>query len=465
MPHVAGLVPIDGSISTDTSTTSGGAAAAMGGAETTSNTSNNMAVETTSNNNDLVAVDPPPRSVTPPTPDKPPQKKSAAQQEKDEIKTMVLPPARTPTNVDTTKRISSSDITNFFSTDLKSKTSINKLDSIRPSNKTLASKVPPHWLATGNWKTVPYYARHFNRKLSYREQKIECEKYRRLSDTERRRLSKILDNMMASAAKFIADKQQQLPTASTRTSARQAQQEQDEMVALSMERSKQMAHVHKEIIEAGERQRAARKQKTAKKQKKKQPKKASKHTGIGSSEEDRDKLLEREKKSKLPPRKVGEPCRGYGEQSDSMAHEQAYSAQLKVLTAASTCHLPSNRRNDNGNRFALFQLNQVEDTAPTGGEHSGRARAKPQLTMTVSSKDDLKIILSAVSEALKTDEGSEKYDVDFVHTKEQADERHAAYMAPRKRKPRNKRKMSDIQREEDPCKLYVHYILHVIIYN
>ena len=165
--------------------------------------------------------------------------------------------------------------------------------------------------------------------------------------------------------------------------------------------------------------------------------------------------MEREKKSKVAPRKVGEQCRNYGEQSDSMAHNQTHKLRHNLLTTANTCHLPSNGRNDNGHRFAMIELNQVEDSAPHGGKHSGRARTKPQLTMTSLSKDDAKVVLSALSEALKSDGGGEKYDIDYIHTKEQADERHEAYMAPRKRKPRKKRNMSDIQREEDPGKLYV----------
>ena len=429
----------------------------LAGGAVSSNASNNESVSPVDDGMDLDDDGQRTRTISP---DNVPPERETKRQKSARLAAMPLDAAEIPSHPRVAS-ISQRDLTAFRKTDLLKKESYNDVSSIRPKNRSKARKVPHHFVATGNWDKAAYNTHHFFHNLSYDEQDIECEKFRRLPKKEKKRLKSVIVRMMDDVKKSTA-RDNVRAAAPERTSARVAEQDNqrqlDELVAASAARMQTsvMQQRAQEIV--GETN-ADRGSNGGRVQQPKPVVEPSNHIGVGSTEEERASLLEGRKKEKSKPRKMGENAKSVGAQSDATAIKSQKRLMTEACKTIKTCTFTGKKEGDPGNRFVLIQLNEVGDSRPTGGTHAGKSREKPRLTITANSKEDAKHVLKAVSKALGRDVATkDDFEVqwvaamDGISLDDKLEEATTALLGPRRRKSKKRRGITDIQQEENPGK-------------
>ena len=306
----------------------------LAGGAVSSNASNNESVSPVDDGMDLDDAGQRPCMISP---DNVPPERETKKQKSARLAAMPLDAAEVPSHPRVAS-ISQRDLKAFRRTDLLKKELYNDVSSIRPKNRSKARKVPLHFISMGDWDKAAYNTHHFFHNLSYDEQDIGCEKYRRLPKKEKKRLRSVIDRMMEDAKGTARDNLR--AAAPERTSARVAEQDNqrqlDELVAASAARMQTsvMQQRAQEIV--GETN-AAKGSNGGRVQQPRPVVEPSNHIGVGSTEEERASLLEGRKKEKSKPRKMGENAKSVGAQSDATAIKSQKRLMTEACKTIKTC--------------------------------------------------------------------------------------------------------------------------------
>lgn len=105
-------------------------------------------------------------------------------------------------------------------------------------------------------------------------------------------------------------------------------------------------------------------------------------------------------------RKIGLPCQSTHQQADTKSMESVNRAIAAVATACDTTSLPGRPRHAPGQKLVLFILNEVKETAASGGGSNQRDAGswrseRPKLTVVSTSARDIRDISIAIDATLK----------------------------------------------------------------
>ena len=319
-----------------------------------------------------------------------------------------LLPAEAPQLPAEARRISTGVVRALMqSVDLAKKGSMMALKAYAPANKSRCRKVPPHYLAVGNWREVALNIRYFQRNLSREQQVREWKRFNLLSLPDKKTMHKRIKELMANRTlcNDVSSRPLSERVLVQQSAARSASDSGRELAARIMAEG---AASHESVgggrgSDEGNgcgggggrgRGRGGRGSDSGNGRGGRGPRQprvqheAARHVGYGSTDAERENAVQQRTKEKSNcRRKIGVPAKSIGEQSDAKATKLATRAKRVIAETIDTLSFPGKQPGDPENNLVLVQVNEVEDSRVEGGLHVHKARAKPKLTILASSKE------------------------------------------------------------------------------